>query len=467
MLVLICGRFCVSPQWANSAEIPPQKRPDLSGLEYLSYSDDFRVWVNGREQIVWKSTKSGNHGSHNIASMSFVNFDLAAPVEIKIAPKAVVRSYALRPYSAHLQSRLADNTIVFSLDKPQNLILVVNDSYAPALILAANPPHRPSRPSDVNYYFGPGVHDIGRHKKLISGDRVYLADGAVVKGSFAIEHARDVRIQGRGIIYNGHFPHEEAFSVIRGRDTQDILIEGITISNSPGWIICFWGGSINLTVRNVKMFGNWWMNTDGVQTGTDSLLVEDCFLQCNDDNFSLNGICRNVEIRNNVLWNLFNGGVFMLGWGTGTRYDVQNVNIHDNVILRAGGVADYDRKAPFSMKLFGSHRTAKNISFRNIVIEDIAPYGRWIDFQAGKASKSSVGNISFENIEVRKTWKVEGEIRGMSPDCPIENISFRNIVIQGKRMTSPQDGGLTLINTRNISIEGQVFTDNSEIRSGP
>src|SRR5690606_18607187 len=112
----------------------------------------------------------------------------------------------------------------------------------------------------------------------------------------------------------------------------------------------------HLTVRNVKMFGNFRYNTDGVQTGTKGLLVEDCFFQCNDDNFSINGVCQDVVIQRNRLWNLYNGGVFMLGWATGPEFDVRRVDIRENVIIRAGGCCDYDPKGPFSMKLFGSQR---------------------------------------------------------------------------------------------------------------
>jgi hypothetical protein len=274
--------------------LPLSAPPDLTGVEFLSKSEDFRVWLNGEEQFVFKSVRTGNHGSHDIASMSFLGFDLKAPVEVKIEPRAKVSSLALRPYNAGINGKQEGNAITFKLDKPQHVVLVVNESYNPVLVLSAKPPHTPPKPADVKHFFGPGVHDVGKHKPLASGDKVYLSEGAIVKGSFAISNASNVSITGRGLIYNGHFPHEEAFRVVKGDTTRDVLIEGVTVCHSPGWIVSFWNGNTNLTVRDVTMVGNWWMNSDGVQTGTKGLLVENCFMQCNDDNFSLNGVCQDV-----------------------------------------------------------------------------------------------------------------------------------------------------------------------------
>lgn len=425
----------------------------LSGLKHLKRSEDFLVTVNGRELFVYQTFKNSNHGTYDVQTMSFAGFDLDKAVRVEVSVKRSATRFEIRPYSAGIEARREGNVISFALNKTQHVLLTFNDAYDGALLLSANPPESPPAPTTVQHYFAPGVHDLKGHYPLKSDDQVYLAEGAVVMGGFALKSARNVTIRGRGMIYGGEHPHQENYRVIKGDDTADVLIEGITICNAPGWIISFWGGSRNLTVRNVKMVGNFRYNTDGVQTGTDGLLVEDCFMQCNDDNFSLNGVCRNAVIRGNVLWNLYNGGVFMLGWATGNQFDLQNLAIRDNVILRAGGCCDYDRKGPFSMKLFGTQRSARDIRFQNVVIEDLAAYGRWVDFQAAKATRSVVSNLTFENIELMKAWQVEGELNGM-PDRPIEKVVFKDIKICGQLMADPAQGGLNLINTRDVTVQG-------------
>ncbi len=422
----------------------------------MRVSEDWQVWIGEKELPVWEALKNTNHGTHDITRMSFVGFDLDKPLVVRIRAKKP-GAVEVRPYAENIPTEKRGEELFLTLKKPTKLILTRGTGYEGTLILTANPPHLPPKPESVTRYFASGVHEVGE-LALKSGDRVYLAEGAIVKGWFALQKVENVQITGRGILSLGHLPHKEDFRVFKGDATQNILIEGLTVCNAPGWIVSFWNGNSNLTVRNLKLVGSFRYNTDGVQTGTDGLLVEDCLLQCNDDNFSLNGVCKNVVIRNNLLWNLYNGGVFMLGWATGQQFELRNFDVHHNVIFRAGGCCDYDRKAPFSLKLFGSNRVAENLKFSDIDIEDIAPYGRWLDFQAEKATKSVVRKIQFENITIRKTWRVEAELRGTS-DGAIEEVAFTNLVIQGKRVASPQDAGLNLIRTKNTTIDSKSFPD--------
>jgi len=433
----------------------------------LPVSTDYRVWIDGLELPVHQCVKNTHHGSHGIERMSYVGFDLGKSVTVRIQPTHPVTSFALRPYSSPVVATLAqDNTVCFTLREPTKLVLMLNNSYDGVLAIFANPPHTPPAPESVAYYYGPGLHEIGHHLALSSGDDVYLAAGAVIQGSFAIANAHDVTITGRGVIDGSGIPHQENYRVIKGDHTQNVRIEGITIVDAPGWIISFWGGNENLTVRNVKTVGSFRYNSDGVQTGTVGLVVEDCFLQCNDDNFSLNGLCQQVEIRNNVLWNLYNGGVFMLGWATGAHFDLRDIVIHNNVILRAGGCCEYDRKAPISMKVFGSQRNLQNVIVDHLIIEDIAPYGRWLDLQAGKSQDSVLRGIHLSHIDLRNTWKVEAEICG-SETSVIQDVNISEVFIQGRMIESPAHGGLNLIHTRGVTIQGQTFADQIVVEPGP
>ncbi len=149
----------------------------------------------------------------------------------------------------------------------------------------------------------------------------------------------------------------------------------------------------------------------------------------------------------------------MLGWATGPQFHLENLQVIDNVILRAGGCCDYDRKAPISMKLFGSERTARNIVFRNLDIEDLAAFGRWIDLQAGKATQSVVSDLRFEQIRVRQAWLFEGEVRGMSADNPVQGLVFQDVVLGETPLTDPASGQLSLIHTSGTLINGQPFRD--------
>lgn len=125
---------------------------ELSGLAFLSRSDDYQVWVNDREQFVYKSTKNGTHGTHEITTMSFVGLDLADEAEIRVASARTIRSVEIRPYSAGVTGRLEDNQVSFVVDRPQQLVLRMNDSYEAVLVICANRPQTPPRPQDVEHY---------------------------------------------------------------------------------------------------------------------------------------------------------------------------------------------------------------------------------------------------------------------------------------------------------------------------
>ena len=55
------------------------------------------------------------------------------------------------------------------------------------------------------HYYGPGIHapaDGGKIFRPQSGDTIYLAGGAILKGNFDLKGVENVRIMGRGLIYN-------------------------------------------------------------------------------------------------------------------------------------------------------------------------------------------------------------------------------------------------------------------------
>jgi hypothetical protein len=64
------------------------------------------------------------------------------------------------------------------------------------------------------HFFGPGVHDIGPHYADKGGETVYLAPGAVVRGTLTAR-GRNVRVCGRGVL-SGELLQEEWIRHKRG-----------------------------------------------------------------------------------------------------------------------------------------------------------------------------------------------------------------------------------------------------------
>ena len=134
---------------------------------------------------------------------SIASFDFSGTVDVSITfNKGNIEAARVRPLSFSITPTVKANTITFSLSQPRNISVEVNGDIFHNLQLFANPIEvtRPD-PNDPNViFYGPGVHQIGR-TTVASGKTIYLAGGALVEGSFLINHAENVRILGRGILY--------------------------------------------------------------------------------------------------------------------------------------------------------------------------------------------------------------------------------------------------------------------------
>jgi hypothetical protein len=196
------------------------------------------------------------------------------------------------------------------------------------LFIFADPPETdvPTRGPGV-HFFGPGVHDIGPHYAVKGGETVYLAPGAVVRGTLTAR-GRNVRVCGRGVL-SGELLQEEWIRHKRGfvakpKDARawgiapmvwndawlgSTTVEGITIIDAPSYNLALTGG---FTVRNVKLL-SWNYSTDGIGGSGGPGLVEHCFCKVNDDVFTLYWPGR--TLRNLVIWKQMNQAVFQLGYG--------------------------------------------------------------------------------------------------------------------------------------------------------
>src|SRR6266478_1473464 len=134
---------------------------------------------------------------------SMTSLDFSGTIDVSITyTKGDIKSARVRPLSYGITPLVKKNTITFSLAQPRNLSVEVNGDIFHNLQLFANSIEdaRPN-PADPNViYYGPGAHQVGR-VVVPSGKTVYLAGGALVEGSFLVNHVENVHILGRGILY--------------------------------------------------------------------------------------------------------------------------------------------------------------------------------------------------------------------------------------------------------------------------
>ena len=455
-------------------------QPNLSTIKNFDYSTMYTVIVGDSARYVYESTAALQtrgttvEQTNGIKKMSFVNFDLpqSGPAHIKVIKHGGFMSYDFRPFEADSSFfvTIDADTLEFDIAKPQHVVMRFNASWENVLVLFANPYHVKPDPSEVTYYFDnktfhdtyAGSLDIDPADKdndiqdpseipqilLNEGESVYIEDGAVVRARFALNGNVNAKIYGRGVIVHGVGHHEQNSWVIRANGPKSIHLEGVTVADPFGWVVSIFGGNNNI-VDNFKTVCCWHFNNDGVQLGGNNSEIKNCFLQCNDDNISLSGGGKNIDITNNVFWNIFNGGAVNFGWGY-PNYD--GVYIHDNVFIRHGDCCGaefpgqnlvYRRKAPFTAISWGEG-TLKNIEFTNNIMEEVILESEWIHFQTieDKGDKAfAVDGMLIENLDVVNANRVWGLLRSYGEN-KIQNVTFKNVRINGKVVNSQQDGGI-------------------------
>jgi len=303
------------------------------------------------------------------------------------------------------------------------------DFYHP-LFIFANPPESdiPAAGAPGVHVFGPGVHDIGFQYRVRAGQTVYLAGGALVKGSLYCE-GPGIRILGRGILtdrklmlervrsaleekaagkanawdLNHDRMYQDKWATIYGEpDTERVLIEGITLIESPFYMVRTHGpGAV---FRNLKLMGDLY-NNNGIVAGPDHRIL-DCFLKVEDDVFCW--MAPVSETRNCVIWKQDNSALVQLGYGY--SYATRGHVFADNwVIVDSTTVQVMDRG------LFGL-AASTGTTFTDCRIEDLKVWGDVLSF------------LAIDNWDRPTPWaaRPQGEVRLR----PVE-LYFRNVEITG------------------------------------
>ena len=140
---------------------------------------------------------------HEFNAGSFGIFAVTKPAVVEIHTGFDVRWVDLRPLSAQITPVVAANhreiRIPISGDTP--LTIEFNDDLGQVVhLFPYTPGKNEPRPGEAHLrYFGAGVTNAGLIE-MKSGDRVYLAQGAWVKGMIRARNADHITIEGPGVL---------------------------------------------------------------------------------------------------------------------------------------------------------------------------------------------------------------------------------------------------------------------------
>ena len=427
--------------------------------EGVEMKDDFyvKVRVPGGE---WQSVPTYmvkvdevRDTKHCTEKSSLAYFDFKGEVEVSVTSKESVESARVRPSSYGIEPVVEGNTLTFTLDRPHNLSVEVNGDIFHNLQLFANPldvnnpidgvkvkneKQLAKKRKDV-IYFGPGLHEVGTVFP-VSGQTVYIAGGAVVRGTIHVVDAQDVKVYGRGIVH----PAGRGEGVyVKG--SKNVHIDGVISTQCPI------GGSDGVKVTNVKVISSYGWG-DGLNVFASSNVHYDgCFARNSDDCMTVYatrkgfvGSARNILMENCVLWADVAHPIMI-----GIHGNVKNPDVIENVTYRNIDILDHKEKQidyQGGMAInAGDENLIRNILFEDIRIEDFRQ-GQLVNIRIFYNKKyclapgRGIEDITFRNVSYNGSGEEMSVIYGYSEDRKVKNIRFENLVINGQVISDDMPG---------------------------
>jgi hypothetical protein len=270
---------------------------------------------------------------------------------------------------------------------------------------------------------------------LKSGQTLYLAGGAYVKGWIEENGLTSVTVRGRGILSAENRPEGQGGiskqTIYFNGNSANLLIEGITFIQAKGFS-CTTRGVSNV-VRNCKIVGNWVPTTDGFVLHERGL-IEDCFIKADDDSIKLYG--SHGVARRCVIWQMENGGVFQFGW---SQQNASDCRVSDMDIIRTEWTTT-DRDARGIFASVGLAGAGGGHLFENIRVERGG--GRIISLNLKPNSGATWTNVVIRNLTVDNWKPVQGQINGAG----FSGITFENFQLNGEPVTNAAKAEIKIMN---------------------
>ncbi|MDQ0752247.1 hypothetical protein QF034_006478 [Streptomyces africanus] len=385
-----------------------------------------------------------NTGSGPVFNSSVATFDFKGTVEVAVtSSKGTIGTARIRPLSYDTPFTVDGATVTFTLTEPRNLSIEIDGDLFNNLQLHANPieSNAPDPDDPDVIYFGPGLHKTTDNVvKVPSGKTLYLAGGAVLTSRVEFHEVENARIIGRGVLYN-------TANGILVEYAKNIEIDGITVLNpSSGYSVTV-GQSKQVTVRNLHSYshGQW---GDGIDVfSSEDVLIDGVWMRNSDDCIAIYahrwdyyGDCRNITVRNSTLWADVAHPI-----NVGTHGNTDKPETIENLVFSNIDVLDHrepqmDYQGCIALNP-GDSNLLKNVRAQNIRVEDFR-WGQLINMRVmfNKSYNTSVGRgidgVYIRDLTYTGTHANPSVMVGYDADHAIQNVTFQNLVINGKAIAN-------------------------------
>lgn len=247
------------------------------------------------------------------------------------------------------------------------------------------------------------------------------------------EDVHDVAIVGRGTIDGQGAAYKDRKYLIRPYlirfiTSSNILMEGLTLKNSPMWLQHYLACD-NVTIRGITVHNRVNANNDFVDIDCcRNAIISDCFSDSDDDAVTLKStadrVCENVTVTNCVLSTRCNG----IKCGTESNGGFKNIAI-SNCSLYKVGLAGIALEMVDGGALDGI--TVSNIAMTDVqspIFLRLGNRARPFKPDMPKPGMGTYRNVIISNVVATGAGKMGCSIAGL-PDHPIENVTLSNVSI--------------------------------------
>lgn len=446
--------------------------------------------------------------------ISYIHFETNKSSAVKITSKEAISNFEISPLSKQIKGKFNKNDLSFKIPGPGYYVIRINGNRY--LFLLADAPRTDkvdeNSPDIMNVkdfiskgengrlitsqlqsaldkasgsrktlFFPTGIYYTGT-LEIKSNTKIYLAAGAVIKGSedpadyptdegrlesdhinrpketytdngewmtfsrlILIDNAENVQITGSGVIDgSGSVVRSQGkpANLIRIRRSKDIVIDGVVLRDPAAWNTHI-QMSEDVIIRNVKVINDFDVaNTDGFDPdASKNVLIDNCFAYCNDDNVAIkttNNLNLNQDLDNIIVRNC----VFLTrksALKVGTETKAENMT---NILFENNDVIVSDRGIVFYCN---DGATFRNIQFVNNRFEYsyIKGQQRGIHFVIrNRYGKGNIDSVLVKDNVFYQAFPKPSEIYGLDETSLIQNVIFENLVIAGKKINSFEEGNI-------------------------
>ena len=419
-------------------------------------NDSFTLQVRDINSTEWQSVDIYNvkvdetvMGKHSARNSSMAIFDFDGSVEVMITPRErTVTEARVRPLARNIATKIAGNSITFTLTRPENLSIEVNGDIFDNLQLFAGeiPSDAPTYKElkklqrDKNFiYFEPGYHKLEHPLIVKDNQHIYIPGGAFIDGVINIRSANNVKVWGRGIIY----PTGTAGMHIS--NSHNIEVDGIMTTQLPV------GGSYNVKINNVKVISHYGWGDGFNVFASSNVHYNNVFARTSDDCTTVyctrkgfTGSSTDITMENSILWADV-AHVFEIGLHGNVEQPDSVVNLtYRNIDVLDAKEMQLDYQGIMSIDV-GDNNLVKNVLFENIRVENFRQ-GRLLSMRLCwnkkycNAPGRGIENVTFKDVTYNGDNADISLILGYDENRIIKGITFDNLVINGVKISDDMPG---------------------------